>query len=536
MATNKGFITDQNGNKLLPITRAELILDSKGYVALHSDEFLAGNGLPGLMTAAEKEMLSGGGTGQGISDIYNKLQYINSGLKINGTVLNFYTETSGTLTQTPINISSAGDNKIDITLNGNSVNLGLSAIHTSETSASQILKSITIDKYGRVKAVSGSALTNSEIPEELSGKTIKDSTLSNCVTSTEDIGSDNKSVANRAYVERRIQEVTNLATGALKFGGPLSSTNAAVTAATEDTYKNQYFKVTGSYIISSEYIYFAEEEVVKNITVKPGDTLIRHPEEEKLVYIPSADETVTRLTVTEEGSASDALSNVLGDITLQFSSLFEVSNPRGNVAAISIPKANSLQDGYLSKSDYILFSSYADSLAVTYESLVATSGNAVYPIGTLTVGSNPYTIYGLNNVSKLELTNGATSAYNPILKFTENGSVDLSLTFKNGGGISVLKNGNDIEFKAANEVVTGSESYLEITDGYKFAVKIGSVSNGQLTEGLTKYSDFNAFKNQVIGSTTSFTIINNSLKDTTQTYYYGSTALKAVVAPEGFII
>lgn len=535
MTTHKGFITDQNGNNLLPITRAELVLDSKGQVALHSDEFLAGNGLPGLMTAAEKAMLSGG-SGQSLADVYNKLQYINSGLKINGNPLNFYTEASGTLTQTPINISSTGDNKIDITLTGNSVNLGLSAIHTSETSASQILKSITLDKYGRVKAVSGSALTNAEIPEELSDKTIKDSTLSNCVTSTEDIGTDNKSVANRAYVERRIQEVTNLATGALKFGGPLSTTNAAVTAATEDAYKNQYFKVTGSYTISSEYIYFAEGEVVKNVTVKPGDTLIRHPEKEKLVYIPSADETVTRLTVTEEGSASDALSNVLGDITLQFSSLFEVSNPRGNVASISIPKASSLQDGYLSKSDYILFSSYAENLSVTYESLVATSGNAVYPIGTITVGSNPYTIYGLNNVSKLELTNGATSAYNPILKFTENGSVDLSLTFKNGGGISVLKNGNDIEFKAANEVVTGSESYLEITDGYKFAVKIGSVSNGQLTEGLTKYSEFNAFKNQVIGSTTSFTIINNSLKDTTQTYYYGSTALKAAVAPEGFVI
>ena len=535
MATHKGFITDQNGNNLLPITRAELVLDSKGQIALHSDEFLAGNGLPGLMTAAEKAMLSGG-SGQSLADVYNKLQYINSGLKINGNPLNFYTEASGTLTQTPINISSAGDNKIDITLTGNSVNLGLSAIHTSETSASQILKSITIDKYGRVKAVSGSALTNAEIPEELSDKTIKDSTLSNCVTSTEDIGTDNKSIANRAYVERRIQEVTNLATGALKFGGPLSSTNAAVTAATEDTYKNQYFKVTGSYTISSEYIYFAEEEVVKNVTVKAGDTLIRHPEETKLVYIPSADETVTRLTVTEEGSASDALSNVLGDITLQFSSLFEVNNPRGNVASISIPKASSLQDGYLSKSDYILFSSYAENLSVTYESSVATSGNAVYPIGTITVGSNPYTIYGLNNVSKLELTNGATSAYNPILKFTENGSVDLSLTFKNGGGISVLKNGNDIEFKAANEVVTGSESYLEITDGYKFAVKIGSVSNGQLTEGLTKYSEFNAFKNQVIGSTTSFTIINDSLKDTTQTYYYGSTALKAAVAPEGFVI
>ena len=97
MATHKGFITDQNGNNLLPITRAELVLDSKGLIALHSDEFLAGNGLPGLMTAAEKAMLSGG-SGQSLADVYNKLQYINSGLKINGNPLNFYTEASGTLT------------------------------------------------------------------------------------------------------------------------------------------------------------------------------------------------------------------------------------------------------------------------------------------------------------------------------------------------------------------------------------------------------------------------------------------------------
>jgi hypothetical protein len=38
MATiKKGFITDQLGQNLLPITRAELVLDSAGIIALNSE-------------------------------------------------------------------------------------------------------------------------------------------------------------------------------------------------------------------------------------------------------------------------------------------------------------------------------------------------------------------------------------------------------------------------------------------------------------------------------------------------------------------
>jgi hypothetical protein len=36
MATNKGFIRDYDGNKLLPITRGELVLDKDGKIALNS--------------------------------------------------------------------------------------------------------------------------------------------------------------------------------------------------------------------------------------------------------------------------------------------------------------------------------------------------------------------------------------------------------------------------------------------------------------------------------------------------------------------
>ena len=95
MAINKGFIKDWLGNRILPITRGELILDRDGNMAIASNLFLAGeqrdengnllrdsqgNLLPGLITAAERAMLTGGGSGGGISDIYTKLGYINSGI------------------------------------------------------------------------------------------------------------------------------------------------------------------------------------------------------------------------------------------------------------------------------------------------------------------------------------------------------------------------------------------------------------------------------------------------------------------------
>ena len=49
----KVFLQDQN-EKLLPITRGELVLDSSGKEAFHSSEFLANNSQPGLMSEEDK--------------------------------------------------------------------------------------------------------------------------------------------------------------------------------------------------------------------------------------------------------------------------------------------------------------------------------------------------------------------------------------------------------------------------------------------------------------------------------------------------
>lgn len=53
----KGFIKDQNNIEILPITRGELVLDSSGKQALHSNEFLATNSQPGLMSKEDKAKL-----------------------------------------------------------------------------------------------------------------------------------------------------------------------------------------------------------------------------------------------------------------------------------------------------------------------------------------------------------------------------------------------------------------------------------------------------------------------------------------------
>ena len=53
----KIFLRDENNVKVLPITRGELILDSSGNPAFHSNEFLATESRPGLMSAEDKKRI-----------------------------------------------------------------------------------------------------------------------------------------------------------------------------------------------------------------------------------------------------------------------------------------------------------------------------------------------------------------------------------------------------------------------------------------------------------------------------------------------
>lgn len=538
MATNKGFIRDWRDNILLPITRGELVLDSQGIIALNSEEFLANkdeNGLPGLITAAERAMLSGGGSGGGISDIYKKLEYINTGLLINGGPVKFYNTDN---VQTTINLTSTtDDSRISVLANGNVVYFSLASIDTDETKVENtILKNITVDKYGRVTSVSGSALTNAEIPQELDGKKISNSTFTTCTTAVEAIVNDPKAIVNKAYVDQAIQGITGLATGALKFGGPLSSANEADLRLKNSAYVNHYFKVTKTFTLTADQLY-SETESLISTQVHPGDTLIIHSTEagQKFVYVPSGND-FTTITIQEEGQAA-AVDGQMGPIGFQFASVFNVTNIGGNFASINLPKADASTNGYLSATDFNKFNSYADSLAVTYSQTLAQSVLGSYEIGKITIGGNETVIYGKNSITKLTVNNGVSDVYNPILKFEETDESAKDITFKGGAGIQVRRvvDQDALEFLANISIQAASSKYLT-SNGHQIGVVIGSIGTDEnpaaINDGLTDYAEFATFKAStltILNSTLTFSPITDSLKDTTKDLYYGSADLKTAI-------
>lgn len=528
MATNKGFIQNWQGENLLPITRAELVLDCFGNIAFTSPEFEAGAtrkdgtvNAYGLITAAEKQMISGGASGQGIADIYKKLGYINEGLYINNNLLSFYNSTEAT----PIKISIA--DPLTFSNSGNNISIGLETLNTSGLNASYILKSISVDEYGRVTAVSGSALTNDEIPD-LEGKAIKDSILDGCTTENKEIGTDPLAIVNKAYVDARIADVSGVATGALHFEGPLSSKSSAIAFLDDKDYFNSYFKVTDTFTLESTYLY-DETEGSAARTVKSGDTLIikqTGTETSKFVIVPSGDDR-TLITIKEENQ-TPIITEAEGLVTFQFAQLFNVEkDPNGNIAKISIPKADSGQNGYLSKDDYIKFSSYADDLKVTYSQTLANNSKLnTYEIGKITISGTETVIYGKNSVSSLTVNDGADqTVYNPVLKFTETGQQDVSITLKGTKGIKVFRNGNEINLVAVNEAVEQAVpgltdtkvKYITIDNNYQFGVQLGQASGHVVTQhGLTDYNEFNELRKAV-----SFSLVFKEVA----TLEYGSQTL-----------
>lgn len=542
MATQKGFIKDWAGRNILPITRGELVLDQDGNIALNSRYFLAGeNGSQyGLITAAEREMLQGGGSGVGITDIYTKLGYINTGLSFGNSGLKFYDDNG---TATPIKINSSGDGKLNITVTGQTVNFSLTGLTTDDITATNIIKGLKVDKYGRVTEITSAVLNNEDIPEELTGKTLKAGTLDGYKTSAKEIANDELAVVNKAYVDAKFNAANAAASGALKFHGPIRDADSAETALTDKSFWNKFFKVTAEFELPVSDLLESSGISGTKIRVKVGDTLIVYPPttgtRSKFVYLPSGDD-ITTITVKGDGEVSSALNGAIGDVSLRFSNIFSVTNTSGgNTAYISIPPASNTQNGYLSKEDYIAFKNYTTSLKVSYVGEFE-SGDGVYQIGTLTIGSTDKIIYGKNNISALVLNSGTTNEYNPILKFTETGVADVNITFTGINGIKTRKNSNAIEILAANEIVeqtvpgtSTKVKYLTVEDGYKFGAKIGEVDvNGNITQhGLTDFSQFINLVSKV-SQTTRFDVFEYSLKGSPSTteYRYGNQVLKDAIA------
>lgn len=527
MSTHKGFIKDQMGNILLPITRGELVLDSQGYIALNSEEFLAKDGHPGLITAAERAILSNTGNGQNLTDIYTKLQYINSGLKVGNTTLNFY---DSDVKATPITFSGAQIAPISISTSNNHIILGLSEITVSKDSDITRIKDITVDNYGRVTAITKGAISNAELPGTISGKT-----LNACITTDPTEASH---IANKSYVDALISGATSIAMGALVFKGIITK-DSNLTQLLVASNNNGYYKVVPNSQNPKEVLTITAAQDYQNTSraARLGDTLIitEVDGEYKFVYIPSGnDDVVTNFSIqqgTAEGT-TDILTNAVGPVGLKFVSdaLSVVKSATNNTVTITLPKADKSNNGYLSKEDWVKFNSYSNSLTVAYNQNVAGTTQGAYKIGDIKIGSaDAINIYGINNVSSLSIDDTITT---PTLKFTETGASDVKITFSGIKGVSTIKDGNTIKIAQNSTVQTDSVSYLEILDddttGAKsFGVKIGTIDSNGL-------ADTNFVINAIRSYTSSFEPIEYSLKtpavgDPADPYRYGNDKLVAAI-------
>lgn len=527
---SKGFIKDWSGNNLLPITRGELVLDQDGNIALNSKYFLAGeNGTQyGLITAAERALLAGGTGGSGgsgsIGDLANKLNYINQGLKFNNNTLNFYT-TEGVAT--PINIIAASG--LVLGVQQNNVLLGMAQLYTEDKLIEQVVKKISVDQYGRVTDISGGLVESQDIAQVLTQKVLNNSILDACVTSVTDIGTNDCAVANKAYVDQKVREIGGVATGSLRFNGSISTTEEASGLLQSAINANTYYKIISNNVELDKSLFYESNAETGTVKAKIGDTLIvchsSSANALRFVYIPSGDD-ITTITVKEEGKSA-VLNNRVGNVGLQFSSLFSVSvlAEGSGTATISIPKANASQDGYLSAGDWSMFKSYETK----YENKLAQTVG-LYEIGTLTIGQNSHTIYGINSVSELSLGDGAQSSLNPVLTFKETGQNDVNIILQGYQGINVVKNENSVQFGI--NIENDSTNYLSITDQQQLKVQIGSFDNTSqtITNGLV---DFNTFYTQLLltSQTNIFESIDYSLKgsESNSEYRYGNEKLKNAV-------
>ena len=533
MATTKGFIKDWNGNRLLPITRGELVLDSKGFMALASEEFLAGvhkdaegKGLPGLITAAERAMLTGG-AGQNISDVYTKLGYINSGLKVGETALHFYETVENVTTATPISI--VGSEGVTVGIANNSLNVSLTSVLADTTTITNgIVRNITVDKYGRVTAVSSGALLDADIPQTLSEKILSGCTVA--AAPTADLG-----IANKKYVDEKVAIANGIASGALKFSGAIGTETELNTIWDgRAERKNNYYKVTptsGTLEIAVEKLHYPPK-TEGNITLKTGDTLIVYHDTTtnttKFVYIPSADD-VTSIAVQKNGA--NVLQPTVGNVGLNFSEVFDVTAV-GATATITLAKASATANGYLSKEDYAKFAGYETGLAVSYAPTVNDQTAGHYTIGTLTIGGKETVVYGKNNVSGLTLENNADgTAVSPRLKFTETGQEPTYINIQGGAGVVATKTAADTVTLTTN-IQSGNTSYISASGNTVSAVigKFDTEAEGGYTDGLVDFATFSALANKVANIAE---VISYSLSGTataSEKYKYGSTDLVTAVS------
>ena len=491
--TLKGFIKDYNGNRLLPITRAELVLDANGFVAMHSEQFAAAvpdpsitgdQGKYGLISPEDLALvrtLKGGSTGNGtIATIQQQLAslYSNLGLKVGDTTVKFY-DSQNTFSD----IILEGDSNITVsTAAGNTIKFALNTVTTTKT-GSGVITDITIDNYGRVTAVTGS--------NSLSGLSLQNSTVT--MSETDD------SIANKKYVDDKFNEANTIALGALKFGGVIpSQTELDNIGAALISNVNSYFKIgKDGLTLNSAYILGG----TSNLTLKAGDTVIVHTNSDGtgFVHIPSGDEPITTLTIQD--NASGKLEGAVGAVTLKFASPFIVTPQSDTTAAISLPYLGSdltAEYGLLSRAEYNKFMQYS-AKSMSYTAAVTSTSPDSYQLGQISFGEeNGTPIYGKNTTYTLELNNGYAEGQNvakdPKLTFTPSSGTASEIQLKGTAGLEITKSDNSIQFTP--KITSTTTDYLT-ADGSQVGVVMGKVEEGQIVNGLIDYNTTLSFVNQV---------------------------------------
>jgi hypothetical protein len=227
----------------------------------------------------------------------------------------------------------------------------------------------------------------------------------------------------------------------------------------------------------------------------------------------------------------------MDNVTFNYNAPLSVS-VTGQQIDISIPAANNSTNGYLSSADYTTIMNAVTNLGKTkYTETVTSTSAGAYKLGTITVGTQNYDVYGQNNTSAFSLEQNNSKNENPILKFVESGvgATTVQIILEGSNGIKAEKSGNTVKLTAANIVGTESQNYLEITNGYVFNAKFGSGASNNVTEGLVKYSDYIVTKEKAVNAISILAasqpiILSGSLLSAAtdadgKTYKYGNTAL-----------
>lgn len=531
--TLKGFIKDYAGNRLLPITRAELVLDQNGFIAMHSEQFAAAvpdpsnnedKGKWGLISPEDLALvrtLKGGSTGNGtIATIQQQLAalYSNLGLKVGETSVKFYDSQNSKFND----IILQGDSNIIVsTTAGNTIQLVLNKVTTTKA-GSGVITDITTDDYGRVTSITGSS--------SLSGLSLQNSTASTPEA-------DN-SIANKKYVDDKFDEANSIALGALKFGGVIPGQTELNNIGLDLTSNvNSYFKIgIDGLTLSSTYILGGTSD----ISLKAGDTVIVHKNSNGtgFVYIPSGDEPITTLTVQDE--AGGKVESAAGAWALKFASPFVVTPQGATTAAISLPYLGTDptdEYGLLSRTEYNKFMQYS-AKSMSYNATITENSPDRYELGQISFGdANGTPIYGQNTTYTLEVKNGYESGEHltrdPKLVFTPSSQAATTIQIQGTSGVVVTRNDNIINVAAANTIADdGSKNYLGVAEGHKFKAIIGKVEeDGTVKDGLADFRTMTNYVTNLHSIKVECIKIENSLSsdDTTYDYRYGSEKLVGAI-------